>query len=83
MTARYALAMVLAMLLPVGSSALAAGLDAPLDWQVSQQNAQGSAEIRVAGNCPANTGIVEAKTELAAARAGKRKIGRSSPAEHS
>ncbi len=71
MIMKYSLTMVFAVFLAVPNSAPASDLDSPLDWQVSQRNAQGSAEITVAGNYSAETGIVEAKTELAAGQRGK------------
>lgn len=51
--------------------AQAAGLDAPLEWQVCQRNAQESGEIKVTGPVPAETALVEAKADLAAGLRGK------------
>lgn len=51
------------MLLAVRISAQAANLDFPLEWQVSQRNAEEWAEVKVEGRYPANTGLVEAKAE--------------------
>ncbi|HEX3999381.1 MAG TPA: sialate O-acetylesterase [Pirellulales bacterium] len=65
----FALAGVL-VLVPCGS-ARAAALDSPLDWQIAQRDARGSANIRIAGTCPTKTGLVEAKAELAVGHNGK------------
>ena len=46
-------------------------LDMPLDWQVTQRNAQEWAEVKVAGTVPANAALVEAKAELGAGMRGK------------
>jgi len=56
--------MVIAVLLAVQIPAQGASLDCPVEWQVSQRNAEGWAEIKVAGSCPANTSLVECKAEL-------------------
>ena len=52
-------------------SAQAAGLDAPLDWQVFQRNAAEMAEIRIAGTVPAEATMAEAKVELSEGLRGK------------
>jgi len=63
--------MVFVMLLAVRNSAPAASLDLPLEWQVSQQNAQGWAEVKVEGTVPTNATLVEAKADLGAGLRGK------------
>ena len=55
MSVKYRIAMVIAVLLAVQIPAQGASLDCPVEWQVSQRNAEGWAEIKVAGSCPANT----------------------------
>lgn len=52
-------------------AAPAAKLDLPLEWQVSQRNAQGWAEVKVEGTVPTNAALVEAKAELGAGMRGK------------
>jgi len=63
----YVFAMVLAMRI----TASAATLDAPLERQVFQRNAEESAEVKVAGPVPANAAVVEAKAEVPLALLGK------------
>jgi arylsulfatase len=60
-----------AMLLAVRISASAASLDFPLEWQVSQRNAEEWAEVKVAGTVPTNATLVEVKAELGAGLRGK------------
>lgn len=45
-------------------SALAGGLEAPVEWQVAQRGADEFAEIKLAGSVPGETALVEAKAEL-------------------
>lgn len=58
--------MVVAMVLAVPTSGQAASLDLPLEWQVTQRNAEDWAEVKVAGTVPTNAILVEAKAELGA-----------------
>jgi hypothetical protein len=59
------------MLLAVRHSAPTANLDLPLEWQVSQRNAQGRAELKVEGTVPTNAALIEAKAELGGGMRGK------------
>ncbi len=68
---KHKIVMVIAMLLEVRNFASAANLNFPLEWQVSQRNAEGWAEVKVAGTVPANATVVEAKAEVPLALLGK------------
>jgi hypothetical protein len=46
------------------AGASAQRLDAPLERQVFQRNADESAEVKISGTAPASTGLIEAKAEL-------------------
>jgi len=62
----------LAAMIVVGTSiASAASLDLPLDWQVTQRNAAGWAEVVVAGIAPAEAALVEAMAEPGTGTHGK------------
>jgi hypothetical protein len=71
MSMKHKIVMVIAILLAVRNFASASNLNFPLEWQVSQRNAEGWAEVKVAGTVPANATVVEAKAEVPLALLGK------------
>ena len=46
-------------------------LESPADWQVAQRNAEGWAEVKVAGTVPTEAGLVEVKAEVIPGSRGK------------
>jgi len=59
------------MTLQSASAEIKYALDCPIEWQVSQRNAEEWAKIKLAGTVPTNATFVEAKTELGTGLPGK------------
>lgn len=57
--------------LPPAQAPTTISLEAPVEWQVCQRNAEGWAEVKVAGATPAKATVVEARAELQAGLRGK------------